>query len=256
MSKHRAGLHKKVSAIFDGVSLPKDDGAQQPSTAPASGHPDYIAPKPPAPEPPAAKPPAPSHMTPTKPKPKQPVVQPPPKAVPAKQPKADTAIKAAGQIPWQRTVEQMKNKLFAPKPGVSTTRQKKMVILAPVLFIVLVFMFIRAFSTPSGAKATPPALEPSGAVAVSNGETDWQVPELYPATLRDPMRFGSVTTQARTDELIVKGIVYSEDNPSAVIGDQIVHEGDKVLDVAIVKINEDSVELEANGKRWTQKVQR
>jgi hypothetical protein len=72
------------------------------------------------------------------------------------------------------------------------------------------------------------------------------------------MQFGSVTVgQAEAGGLIaVKGIVYSKDNPSAVIGSQIVHEGDKVSGATIVKINEKSVDFEMNGKKWTQKVQR
>lgn len=243
MSEYRAGLHKEVSAIFNGVSLPKGNGAQQPSAAPAPGHPDYIAP-----ESPAQKPPAPSHMTATKPEPQQPPVQSPPKAAPTKQSKVDTAIR--------RTLEQIKNKLFAPKPGVSATRQKVMVILVPALFIVLISMFIRAFSTPSQKIDRPGTFGPARTAASSDSEADWQIPELYPAALRDPMRFGSVTTRTETGGLIVKGIVYSEGNPSAVIGNQIVHEGDTVLDVAIIKINENSVEFEANGKKWTQKVQK
>jgi hypothetical protein len=270
MSKYKAGLHKEVSAIFNGVSLPKSNGSQQSSATPAPAHQDYSAPKPPAPEPPTQKPPAPepptqkppvpSHMTPTKPKPEQLPLQSPPKAVPAKQPKADTAIKAAGrQIPWQRTLEQIKSKLFAPKPGVSTTKQKMMVILAPVLFVVLIFVFIQAFSTPSRKITGPGTSGPVKAVAASDSKVDWQVPNPYPTTLRDPMQFGPVTTQtgqADTAGLIVKGIVYSKNNPCAVIGDQIVHQGDKVLGVVIIKINENNVGFEVNGKKWTQKVQR
>ena len=257
MSKYKAGLHREVSAIFNGVSLPKDDGAQQSSATPAPRHQDYFAPKPPVPEPPARKPSAPSHMTPTKPKLKQPPLQSPPKAAPAKQPKADTTIKAAGHIPWQRTLEQIKSKLFAPKPGVNTTRQRMMVILAPVLFIVLIFMFVQVFSTPSRKITGPGTFEPvKAAAAGSDSKVDWQVPEPYPTRLRDPMQFGSVTAQTETGGLIVKGIVHSKNNPCAVIGDQIIHQGDKVLDAVIIKINENSVEFEANGKKWTQKVQR
>jgi hypothetical protein len=257
MLKYKAGLHKEVSAIFNGVSLPKNDGAQQPSAVPAPAHQDYGAPKPPAPEPPAQKLPAPSHMTPTKPKPEQLPLQSPPKTVPAKQPKADTAIKVAGrQIPWRRTLEQIKNKLFATKPGVITTKQKMMVILAPVLFVVLIFVFIRAFSTPSRKITGPGTSGPVKDAAGSDSKVDWQVPNPYPTTLRDPMQFSSATSQTGTGELIVKGIIYSKDKPSAVIGDQIVHQGDKILDVVITKINENSVEFEANSKKWIQNVQR
>jgi hypothetical protein len=195
-------------------------------------------------------------MTPTKPKPEQLPLQSPPKAAPAKQPKADTAIKAAGQIPWRRTLEQIKNKLFAIKPGVITTKQKMVVILAPVLFVVLIFVFIRAFSTPSQKITGPGTSGPVKAAAGPDSKVDWQVPNPYPTALRDPMQFSSATSQTGTGGLIVKGIIYSEDNPSAVIGDQIVHQGDKILDVVITKINENSVEFEANSKKWMQNVQR
>jgi hypothetical protein len=260
MSEYKAGLHKKVSAIFNGVSLPKNDMAQQPSAVPAPGHQDYSAPKSPAPEPPTQKLPVPSHMTPTKPKPEQPTSQSPLKASAAKQPKADTAIKAvvksAEQIPWRRTLKQIKSKLFATKTGAVTTKQKIMVILASLLFIVLIFLFIRAFSTPSQKITGSEISTPVEVVAAGHSKVEWELPSPYPATLRDPMRFGSTTSQTETGGLIVKGIVYSKDNPSAVIGDQIVHQGDKVLDVTITKINENSVEFETNGKKWMQNVQR
>jgi hypothetical protein len=268
MLKYKAGLHKNVSAIFNGVSLPTKNDIAQPSPAtPEQKQQDYsvskppVVPemptqKPPVAEPPAQKLPAPSHMTPTKPKPKQ------SKAAPAKHPKANTAIKSAGQTPWQRTLGKIQNKFFAPKAAVSTARQKVMVILIPVLFIALIFVFIQVFSTPSrkitGRGKTGPV---KAGAAVSDSKVEWKVPEPYPTTLRDPMQFGPVRSQdgeagVNAAGIIVKGIVYSKDNPCAVIGDQILHQGDKVLGVAIVKINENSVVFEVNGKRWTQKVQR
>jgi type II secretory pathway component PulC len=156
-------------------------------------------------------------------------------------------------------LEQIKSKLLATKPGVSATKQKVAVIAVPVLFIVLIFVFVRAFSSPSrkitGA-GTPRLVK---AVATADTKVEWKVPEPYPTTLRDPMQFGPATTQtgqAGGTGLVVKGIVYSKNNPCAIIGDQMVHEGDEVLGVVIVKINEDSVEFGVNGKRWTQRVQR
>jgi len=242
--QRRVGLHKKVSSIFNGVPIPKDNGARQSSGAPAPERPNYAPP---------------SHLSGTTEKPQQPA-QPPPEVAPAKQPKANVIIKTAKQIPWQQTLERIKTKLFTPKPGVSPARQKAMMILVPVLFLIMIFAFTRVLSSPSPKRAGAKSFEPSKAVAGSNNEIDWQIPEPYPTTLRDPMQFGSVTrygqTHARTGKLIVKGIVYSKNNPSAVIGNQIVHEGEKVLGATVVKINKDSVEFEMNGKRWTQKVQR
>ena len=358
MSKYKAGLHKDVSAIFNGVSLPKNDTAQQSSAAPASGHQGYSAPKPSVPEPPtqkplvsqsptqklpvsqpsvqkpsvsepptqklpvsqppvqkpsvpepltqklpvlqppvrkpsvsrspvqkpsvpesptpsqsptqkplasepsaskspvseplAQKPPAPSNVTPAKPK-TQPPPQSQPKETPAKQPKAD---KTAGQAQWQRKLEQVKSKLFTPQEGGSATKQKVMVIAMPVLFIILIFVFIKLFSAPSRKITGPVNAGQTKAVAGPVSKADWHAPKPYPATLRDPMQFGSAKGQIGVGQLIVKGIVYSEDNPTAVIGDQVVHQGDKISDVVITKINENNVEFEANGKKWMQNVQR
>ena len=52
----------------------------------------------------------------------------------------------------------------------------------------------------------------------------------------------------------VNGILYSEDNPTALIGHQIVHEGDTVGDVSVIKVHKDKVEFTKNGRRWTQAV--
>jgi hypothetical protein len=52
----------------------------------------------------------------------------------------------------------------------------------------------------------------------------------------------------------VTGILYSEDNPTALIGHQIVHEGDAVDGVSVIKVHKDKVEFANNGRRWTQAV--
>jgi len=249
MPKNKAGLHKGISSIFDGVPIPKNKGVSQPPHAPAPDFSHYTSPKPPA---------APATSTAPPPKAEQPT-QPPPKAAPSKKSKADTIIKTTSSKPaWKKTWQQIESRLFAPKEGVSTARQKTMAILIPVLFIVLIFVFIRVFSVPSPKTTGAGQIGPTNArsVAGSGNEIDWQIPATYPATLRDPMQFGSVTTaQAGTGRLIVKGIVYSEDNPSAVIGNQILRVGDRISGATVVKINKDSVEFEIDGKRWTQKVQ-
>ncbi len=54
---------------------------------------------------------------------------------------------------------------------------------------------------------------------------------------------------------LVTGILYSEDKPSAVIGNQIVYEGDTLHGINVVKIYKNKVEFEKNGKRWTQPVE-
>ena len=192
------------------------------------------------------------------------------KAVPTRQPKGDIdkdvskklpTVKISSQSFWQ----QIRGKLFQPKPGVSSAKQKVMVLMMPLLFIALIFMLFRGgvFGTSAGhTEASTEDTAPGVVTASANNKIDWEIPAPYPTTLRDPMRLVPVevsqndqTETRKTTGLIVKSILYSEDNPSAVISGRIVHEGEKIQDASIIKISRDSVEFEMNGKRWTQKVQ-
>jgi hypothetical protein len=259
MSKRKAGLQKEISAIFKGVPVQKDDIADRPSGTPAPQRSDYEQlPKQDKEkahiEPPSSlKPPVPSQPTTPPPEPRQPVE--PPKTTPPR-PKVQATVKPQRQMHWQKTFEQIQNKLFKPKPGVSATRQKAMALSVPVLFIVLIFVFVQVFNTPSRKTAGAHEINPSNTAAGSKNEISWQIPQPYPATLRDPTQFGSTTTaQTSSGVLIVRGIVYSQDDPTAVIGTRIVREGEEILDATVVKINRDSVEFESDGKKWTQRVQ-
>jgi hypothetical protein len=222
----------------------------------------YTEPKPPTPEP----------QKPEAPEPYQ-AAQSLPKAVAAQQPKADidniekkvSKKRATVKISSQTFRQQITNKLFAQKPGVSTTKQKAIVVTMPLLFIVLIFMLLKGGVFGTTVRKTEASAEDnvsSIATADLNTKIDWEIPAPYPTTLRDPMRLGPVaTTQTGTEtrtfvKLIVKGILYTEDNQSAVIGNQIVHEGEEIRGATIVKISKDSVEFEMDGKRWIQKVQR
>lgn len=51
----------------------------------------------------------------------------------------------------------------------------------------------------------------------------------------------------------LNGILYSEDEPSAIIGGKIVKEGDLIDGVKVVRIHRNMVEFEKNDKRWTQR---
>ncbi|MGA2172779.1 MAG: hypothetical protein ABSG82_07200 [Sedimentisphaerales bacterium] len=151
---------------------------------------------------------------------------------------------------------QISGKLLAPKPGVSSVRQKVTILMMPVLAVVFIFMLTRVFRSP----ASPSVKLPTGiasSATTSAGGIDWELPPLYPETLRDPMRFSS-TAHGRENAggPIVKGIVYSEDNPRAIVGDRIVSTGDVVDGATVVKINPDSVEFTVGDKTWTQKIAR
>ncbi len=193
-----------------------------------------------------------------------------PKVVPVQKPKADIdkgvskklpTVKISSQSYWQ----QIKGKLFQPKSGASTVKQKAMVVMMPLLFIALIFMLFRGgvFGTSAGpTEASTEETAPGVVSAGADNKIDWEVPEPYPTTLRDPMRLVQVevsqteqTETRKTTDIIVKSILYSEDKPSAVIGGRIVYEGDKIRGASVIKINKDTVEFEMDGKRWNQKVQ-
>ncbi|MCP4263736.1 MAG: GspB domain-containing protein [Planctomycetes bacterium] len=63
------------------------------------------------------------------------------------------------------------------------------------------------------------------------------------------------TPKTKVTHGLVAGIVYSPDKSSAVVNNKIVHEGDTIQGVAVVKIYEDKVIFEKSGNRWEQAVQ-
>lgn len=52
----------------------------------------------------------------------------------------------------------------------------------------------------------------------------------------------------------VVGILYSKENPCALINHKLVYEGETTNGVKVVKIDKHKVEFEKNSERWTQKV--
>jgi MSHA biogenesis protein MshK len=286
MHKGRAGLQKEISKIFTGVQIPgKGAAVTNAPSAPAQPAkyvpPKTSSPKPaPAPKPftipePYANPPAVS--LPSQPQQqtvavtKQTIYEPPPVPAPAfspsteRQPRIEQLPKPTRQLPFLKIFEQVKNKLFSTKPGANQKKQKIMILMTPVLVMAFIFVLTQVLRSPSktAVNATKAA---NAANAPFNGKIDWSLPPLYPETLRDPMSastsFSQTQTQAQaqaqdtTPRPIVKGIVYSEDNPCAVVGDRIVSAGDEVDGATVVKINPDSVEFAAGDKKWTQKVER
>jgi hypothetical protein len=260
MEKFKAGLHKKISSIFDGVPMQQNDGDSQPAHTSipafvreqndlprrADGTAGEVCAKPVISSP--ASPSVPKHQQSS-----QPANAPLPK-----RPMPDSIVKPSKQIPLQQIWQRISGKLFAAKPGVDANRQKVMVVLIPVLFIGLIIVLIRVLSGPAPKAAVAQSVSVADAVSASADKVDWQIPKPYPANLRDPMQRGSglSVTGAQDGELAVKGILYSQDKPSAVVGSQIVHQGEKVSGVTVQKINKDSVEFELDGKKWIQQIQK
>ncbi len=250
MEKFKAGLHKKISAIFDGVTMQQNGGDSQPAhtSIPAFGREqnDEVRAKPVVL--PSASPSVPKHQQSS-----QPTNAPLPKRS-----KPVDIVKPSGQIPLQQIWQRISGKLFAAKPGVDANRQKIMVVLIPVLFIIFIIVLTRVLSGHVPKAAVAQNGSAAKAATALPDKVDWQIPKPYPANLRNPMQKGSSlsATGAQGGELAVRGILYSQDKPSAVIGSQIVHEGEKVSGATVQKINKDSVEFEMDGKKWIQQIQK
>ncbi len=273
--KKKAGLHKEISSIFDGVPVPSSQGMARPHLGPPGPQPgqagyDSPRPAPRGPENPqipgafqqfrqAGRPDAPSRA------------------------RAGAAATSAGQ----GALRQVARKLFGPKEGVSAKRQIFMAILVPILLVVFIIVLMKVLGAPSSKKATwspKPKPKPATTVTVSLADTgvDWRMPDLYPTDLRDPMQLtdemaaqiqaqakgrsqtvavapgdtGATEPQSGTaQELVVKGILFSDDNPTAVIGTRIAHVGDIVAGATIVRISRAEVEFKRDSESWTQTVE-
>jgi len=288
--KNKAGLQKEVSSVFKGVPVPQNNNAKQSSGTPAPNH-----------TPGAFQEPAPEDKqisksslinklnqpedssdneeqnqtanvipkpTSTKQMPQNPLVNKPPQPKEplkqaALQPEDDPFLEETSSSLWQ----QIKDKLFTPKPGVSPIKQKAMVIMVPVLAIIMVFVFRQVLS--KAPRKTEGAGTDDAPVVVANAdsgnEIDWKIPEPIQAITRDPIKISDesitqgedpneTTGDDATETIIVRDIVYSKDKPSAVIGSKIVYVGDIINGFTIVKINRDSIEFEKDGERWEQNV--
>jgi hypothetical protein len=254
MPKGKAGLHKQVSSIFTGVPVPTKDNAGQATSTETKQQPTYGPP---------------SHLSGTTMKEVLQSKLAPQKDVPTEKPEAaekkaapvqkPVKIKSSGPSALGQAMQRIKDRLFAPQAGVNPARQKAMVVLVPVMFIGMLLAFYKMLGGGPGETTGPKVITPSNTIAAASSTIDWKIPDLYPTTLRDPMQFKKeVVTPTdnnpdKTEKITIKGILYDEENPSVIIGIDILHEGDKVSGATIVKINRDNVEFEMNGKKWTQK---
>jgi hypothetical protein len=264
MAKQRSGLHKQVSHIFDGVPVPdsqnKDNIRRDKPRPEVPKPPDYASSGSSPNDKPSSFNNANTAVAEQKPQLKM-NKEPDPAPISPETYKPDLDQSPKSGFSESVFVVQVKKwfveKVLTPKPGVNPQKHKMMLILTPFLAVAFVVMIYNALST--GPKSTFKAPDTNNIEAKLSKHIEWQLPDVYPSDLRDPMVAGKVqytqVTESNPGELVVKGVVIS-DNPSAVIGDSIVHEGDTIMDAKVIKINNDSVEFEADGKTWTQKVQR
>jgi hypothetical protein len=227
MEKSKAGLHKKISSIFDGVPVPNSGQEQQLPPSPGADFKGHIPPRP-----------------------QKPIRR--PQSLPPKPPQPDVF----GGIPKPGFFEDIIEKLAALKPQQLADKQKIKILIVPILAIILIVVLFRNFAGTSKPVVQGSASKMAADVAAKGAVVLWQKPEPYPIYMRDPTQLSAAGSYMTGAGLIaVRGIVYSNDKPSAVIGTEIKHEGDTIGEAKIVKINNDSVEFSMNGKTWTQKVQ-
>jgi hypothetical protein len=254
-TENKAGLHKEISSIFSGVPIPTNSPAPDGSGSTgksAGGEPVSDAGK--VRDEGAAIP-------------AETIA-----AVPSFTRAAHTQVTAKAKDKNWNPLQKLKDRLSAGKQGTGTARQKTMMVLIPVLAVVLLFVLSRAFVRPARTMADVSQADGPDRRANGNSEIEWEIPPVYPSDLRDPMELPPAMAAAPdtviepnsqgTDQqgpeekkLIVKGILHTYDRPSAVVGTDIVHEGDTIMGTTVVKINKSSVEFASEGRRWTQNVE-
>jgi len=143
-------------------------------------------------------------------------------------------------------------------------QQKKASVLVGILSVVFgVVMFVSLGGAKGPQTATANNTQGDQAAKSRTTAKNWKTPNPLPQNMRNATSLAiahSATQQkdsaAGDGSLVVRGIVFSKNKPSAIINNQILSEGQSFNGVKLVKITKETVEFEANGKRWTQPVQR
>jgi hypothetical protein len=261
----KSGLHKQIASIFDGVPEPKAGSAvletetpsqsAQPESNPASEAFEVDSPLSRIARPSEAKPLI-QERPPLAPSPA--TVRP----MPVQRNQTLSVNRAQGP----KLTEQIKKAVLGN--AAANPRQKKMAVMAGLLAVVfggVLFFSLGGVGSgrPAAVKEKPSAVAPDASGHSASKALAWTMPEPLPEARRDPMKPGTlslsgskVSEAAASGEFVVKGIVFSQNKPSALINNEIVKEGQVFNGATIVRIDKSEVEFEANGKRWTQPVQR
>jgi len=267
----KSGLHKQISSIFDGVPVPPNSDLQE-NTEPS----DELA-KPQTQDAPKS---ANRQEAPTAPQTSGSSLV---KRLTANQ--SDTlerdpipVVQVGRPMPLQKSkamskstkgpsfVIQVKKAVFGSQSSLDP-RQKKTAMLVGILSLIFgVVLFVSlggVGGTQVAAADTTSGDQTIQTQTAKKTAQEWKSPNPLPQDLRnatspemthsDAQQEGST---AENRELIVKGILFSKNKPSAIINDQILAEGQSFSGIKLLKITKDAVEFEANEKRWTQSVQR
>jgi hypothetical protein len=247
VAKKKSGLHKKISAIFDGVpwhghKAPKESppriekaDTQNTPSEPVKPFSPIQAPNPPSqPTPVQSAPTAPKEAPHRQHEHAEPKYQPPPREA---------------KLPIREKPKPQKK----TKPKVSAAEQaevRRQRIMMAVVFVLVpvfawrAFIIFKPFDNSGNSKGSKIPNK-----AISTIKIDWPDPGSYPANLRDPMKFGRTGLYFRntggggynpqTGEVDLKGFLFSEDRPVAIIGQEYIGKGEKIPGTGINVIDID-----------------
>jgi len=236
-------LHKQVSSIFDGVPIPSSKqsttagtSASQSARSTGTRRPHWYSP----------------NWQQNNP------IQPGSASAPAKQKDCHKRSLSLGRS--------VANRLFGDPSAPQAKRQKIMAALVPVLLVVLAMVLVKVLNVPGRTLAEDTSTGLSASAGTASEQIAWKIPKPFPTDLPDPMlrvlgqsraaeQHSKPSTKQLRGNLIVKGILYSADKPAAIVGTEIVHQGDQVYGVTVKKITPDWVEFELDGQTWQQPVQ-
>jgi len=234
----KSGLHKQIVSLFEGVPIPpiapKSEAVSLQQTSDGATPANRTADAPIA---------APAVRSVSRPKPAQRVEQ------------TDGLWNVAGNL--KRPVQKPK----AAQQNAAQKRQKMMTMMVGVLSVVFVGVLYVAFGGIGQTKAVSVAAAAATATTPTTAAVNpeqWAFPKPLPSPMRDPLVIPSAQAQLSIDDgsaLTVRGIVYSEQRPSAIVNNKIVFVGQTINGANVVNITRGAVEFEKDGKRWTQGVQ-
>jgi len=167
----------------------------------------------------------------------------------------EPAASQSGAFRTERTAKSDMTALSASKTD--STRNHVVFMLAAVLILVglltvanLIGLVWDREETATGAVGAGQRVSPESYAA----RIYWKAPPPVPEDIRDIT--SGQNTSSHQNRLLVRGITYSDDSASAIIGKAIVHIGDEVMGATVVNIGRDYVEFEMKGKRWKQQVEK
>jgi hypothetical protein len=173
-------------------------------------------------------------------------------------------------LPGSSNVQMLEQRYRSAGGKTFTIKIKKRIKIAIVIllssFLVWKMVNMTYSSSTGGVKVEKGPTIQTQPVVARLPNTIWPIPKVYPEDVRDPMEWvaegqtpnsnsNNAVSTPGISRPIVRGILYSEDKPRAIIGTDIVNEGDLIRGALIIKIGRKTVEFEMDGQRWVQEVE-